>query len=385
MPLFVIFKVFETLLILFAFLMLALIPIILIGVVYFVLKRNHKSRVAWQDVARKLNFTMPNPKQLEMFGIYNGCEIKASIRAEHVSSSESNRKKYYTYCTAAFPQNLRFLLDINSPKGYLSGSNNIQLGQPNFDNKFSAKCYDANVLRNLLLSDFPSDKTKNLLGDLMLANQYGGTIKIDDNKVFIEKSGFITDESILLQMIEITAFLCKRFSEARKNFPLADWEKQLIYNWQELANGNNLAFDKNNFKLQGNYKNFPILVELKTDKGKWQTSIKLDFPRSLMVGLKLMPENSIHKALSWIGVQDIKVGNKEFDDAFIVKGKNVQMAKHLLQPDVCNQLVALNKNASALLIDDTTIAFTYDTILGDKNQLKSNIEGMLSTANKLLS
>ena len=46
-----------------------------------------------------------------------------------------------------------------------------------------------------------------------------------------------------------------------------------------------------------------------------------------------MPDNALHKALSWLGMQDIESGNKAFDDAFIVKAKNEAVARNKLQPD----------------------------------------------------
>ena len=384
---FLAYSAFGNLIIIFALLLLFLLPFILIGVVVFILRRNNKNRTVWGNIAKNLNFTMPNPKKLEMLGRFNNCNIRLAIGARRSGGGEYNRTEFYTYCVSEFSHSLRFLLNISSPKGLLSdvfGSNSIKLNQPNFDQRFNAKCYDANVLQSLLLSNFPSDKTQNLMGDLMLANQQIGIVNITDKQVYVEKSGQIGDENVLRNMIETTANLANRFQKARETFPLADWEKQLLQHWQNLADKNNLVFNTKNFHLRGTYKNFPLFVDLKTDKDKWQTSIKLNFPNSLMVGLKLMPENSIHKALSWVGLQDIEVGIKEFDDAFIVKAQNVQTAKHKLKPEVCKQLVALNQNASALLVDDETIAFTYDTILGDEKTLKSYIEGMFSTANMLL-
>lgn len=116
--------------------------------------------------------------------------------------------------------------------------------------------------------------------------------------------------------------------------------------------GNGLSFDAKGYVLQGNYQNFPVFIALETGAGEWQTQMKLRFPHSLMVGLKIMPENTIHKALTWVGVQDIEVGIKEFDDAFIVKGKNIEAAKYKLQPDFCFRLVELNRQTSNISIDD---------------------------------
>ncbi len=347
----------------------------------------NKNRVAWGRIAQNLNFTMPNPKNPEMFGKINGCEVKAAIGVRYRNTGEHSRAENYTYCVSEFPHSLRFLLDIKTPKGMLSGvlgANDISTGQEGFDRTFNVECYDENVVRNLLLSNFPSDKTQNLMGDLMLARQVVGIINVTDKKVYIEKPGRVDDENGLRNMIEITAYLAKRFQTAREKFPFAEWEKQMFANWKNIARENNFQFDKQNVQMQGVYKNFPVLIALNTEKGKWETQLKLRFPKSLMVGLKLMPENSLHKALSWFGMQDIKVGIKEFDDAFIVKGKNVQMAKHKLQPEVCRNLVALSRKSSSYLITDEEFSVTFETVLGDDKMLKSYLEAIVATSKMLL-
>lgn len=372
---------------LFLFVIVFTVPITIIGgVLFFVLWRNRKNRVVWGNVANKLNFNMPNPKRLEMFGTYKGCKLKTAIRVEYrnTNSDGGTRAKYFTYCTSEFSQPLRFLLSITSPKGYFSGSNQIQLGQPGFDKAFYLKGYDANVLQNLLLSDFPSDKTQNLLGDLMWAKQYIGTIQITDKMVYLERSGQVGDENTLRQLIEITAHLADRFSAARRSFPLADWEKQLLQNWQKFTGENNLVFDSKSFTIQGNYKNFHVLVALETEKEKWQTEMKLKFPNNLMAGLKIMPDNSIHKALTWIGVQDIESGNKAFDDAFIVKSNIGAIVKGKLQPDFCTHLLQIKSRTSNILINDEEIFFTFDSVLGDEQALKSYLEALVITAQMLL-
>jgi hypothetical protein len=350
----------------------------IIGIVFFVLRRSSKNRLLWNSVSKNLNLNMPNPKKLEMSGFYNGCEVKLSIGARRSSDST----EYFTYCLTEFSHPFRLLLKISSPKGIISKV--FGTAQSNFERTFNVECYDANVLQRLLLSDFPSNKTQNLMGDLMLANQSIQTINITDKKVYTETSGQTGDENTLRQMLEITTYLANRFKMARENFPLADWEKSLLENWQSLSNEANLQFDSKNMQIRGNYHNFPLFIALETEKGIWQTEIKLKFPQSLMIGLKIMPENSIHKALTWVGLQDIEVGIREFDDAFIVKGKNIQMAKHKLQPDVCRQLIELRRRVSEIAVNDDEISVTFDEILGDKTILKNYLEGIVSTARMLL-
>ncbi len=377
----------ETLLLLLFFFVIGFILLVGVCVIIYKLLKNRQNVSAFQKLSQQTGLQMTNPKKPFLKGVYNDCEVELAISFRRVGTGEDSYTEHFTYCESYFPYSLRFLLDISCPQGWFSralGSNDVKLGHTAFDNKFTLKCYDANVARRLLLSDFPSDNSQNLMGDLMLAGSKITYIDVTDHEVYTEETGQIANIEQLKQMLNTTTHLAKRFRVAREKFPLADWEKQLFHSWQKIAKENNLRVDTNHLQMQGFYKNFPILVSIDTKGGRWQTNIKLKFPESLMVGLKLMPENSIHKALSWFGVQDIQIGIKKFDDAFIVKGKNVQMAKYKLQPNVCNQLLALSKQTNNFLIDDTSMSFTYNSVLGSEKMLKSQIEGMISTAKLLL-
>ncbi|MEZ5424735.1 MAG: hypothetical protein R2747_00595 [Pyrinomonadaceae bacterium] len=375
----------DVLLILLGLFLMFSIPLIIGGVVFFVLRRNRKNRAAWQEISRQLDLPMKNPNQLQMAGLYNDCEVKLSVGARR-SGGENSSTEFFTYCTVRFPHSLRFLLNIAAPKGLFSkifDSNRMILGQSGFDQRFNAKCYDQEVLRRLLLSDFPSDATQNLMGDLMMSSDLIDVIEISDEKVYLETGGQVADFERLKKMLDTTTYLAKRFYSARQSFPLAEWERQTLRDWRSLADEQNLRVDERNFELSGTYGSFPVRVRLLTDRGKWQTGIELKFTDSLMTGLRIMPENSIHKAFTWLGAQDIEAGDKAFDDAFIVKAKNVAVARSFLTPDFCRQMVGLKSQTSGISVTDEEMVLTFDTVLGDRRTLKSHLEALASTARML--
>ena len=363
-----------------------LFPLLIIGLIFFVLNKNKKNVAAWQQISQTLGLHMPNPKKLEMKGVYQACELRIAGGARR-SGGDQRGVETFTYCVTSFPSPLRFLLVINSVHGFFSkalSSNQMKTGNETFDQNFKAECYDRQVLQRLILSDFPSNITQNLLGDLLLAKRNIGIVQVSDHKIYLEKAGHLSDFQEIKQMLDTAAHLSQRFQAARQSFPLTDWEKSLLHSWQNLANGHNLSLDPANFSLRGNYGNFPLQINLDTSSGKWQTKIELKFPNSLMAGLKIMPENAIHKAMTWLGAQDIKTENKEFDDAFIVKAKNVLFAKHILTNDLCSQLCGLKAQTSDINISDEEISIAVDSVLGDEKVLKSYIEAIVSTAKMFL-
>lgn len=361
-------------------------PVLIVGVVFFILKRNKKNVAAWQQMSGQIGLVMPNPGKMEMRGVYNNCDLKLAVGVRRSGSGDNSHTEFFTYCTSDFPSSLRLRLSIDSNHGFFSkalSSNQMKVGNESFDNNFKVSCYDQRVLQHFILSDLPSNLTQNLMGDLLLAKNSVGIVEINDHKIYLENSGQISDFQTLKNMLDTTAYLSQRFQAARRNLPLADWEKHLLHSWQNLANEQNLSVDPVNFTMRGNYKNFPVRAEISSGSAKWQTKIELKFQNNLMVGLKIFPDNPVHKAMTWLGVQDIETGNKAFDDLFIVKAKNVSFAKHILTNELQTQLLGLKSQASNLQITDEDISITLDTVLGDGKILKSYIEAMISTTKML--
>lgn len=378
-------KLGEVILVLFAIFMMLAAFLAIPGAIAYVIIKGKRNREAWGEVSNKLGLKLlPNGK-LPMTGVYNDCPVEFSIFVQRRMGGYSGeiyhrRHVNYTFCKANFPNNLRLSLNITTGK---SSHGSIFTGLAGFDNSFDVRGIDREIVQRMLLTESPTQRTNNLVGDLMLAKESVSHIQIDDEGVYVQQKGVVTDLETIKKWLEITTYLAKRFYAARQNLPRTDWEKQTIQAWQSLAGQNNLSFNSNNLTLEGNYKNFPVRVAVKADTEKMQTEIKLNFPNSLMAGLKIMPDNAVHKALSWLGMQDIKSGNKTFDDAFIVKAQNEAVAKNKLQPDLCTQLLNINSQASNLLITDEEISIVFDSVMSDEKFVKFYLEALVSTAQML--
>ncbi len=360
-------------------LMVIVIPLILAGIAFFIVRRNNKNRAVWKSAAQAMNLKMPNPKQLKLSGLHDGCHATIAVGARR--SNEST--VFFTWCAAEFPETLRFLLGIRSPKGVFTsvfGADRVELGEPLFDGAFAARCYDREVLRRLLLSDFPTVGARNLMDDLLLALRRFPIISITDNQVYIETGGQVGDEEEIRRMLGITSRLIRRFSAARAGFPLAPWEERLFADYAEFAAENDLIFDPLKLVVEGFYQGFQTRISLVSASGRWQTRVRLTFGQSLMIGLRLLPENLFHKTFSWLGLQDVEVGIEEFDDLFIVKAKDAGTARRVLNRELCDQLIGLNKQASSFEIDDEGLVAAFDRLAGDKASLKHFFDAAVTTA-----
>ncbi len=364
----------------------AAVPLIIGTIVFVTLRKNRLSRASWQKLSGEIGFHMKNPRHLEMTGMYNGLETKLSIGSRRVGGGEDSHMEFFTYCVSRFPKSLRFAMQISAPRGFSSkvlSSHEMRVGHANFDKNFEMTCYDVRVLQRLLLSDFDSAKTGNLMGELMLARESFDIVQLNDEKVYVETYGQERNPAVLKNLLAVANGVARRFKEAREQFPPMDWENALSQNWNAFANQYQLTFEPENVVLEGTYKGYPLSVAVHCEPGKWMTSLHVRYPRPLQIGFNIYPELSIYKVAKIFGFQDIKAGHTDFDKAYVVKAKNIQVAKMKMTPEFCIQMVALDKHTHAISLTDEEMKMTLNQVLGDTNSLKSYIEAMISAMKKL--
>lgn len=341
------------------------------------LRRGKAARADWNAFAAKFNLHMDNPTRLDMSGTYNGCPITICAGARRTGDTSY----YFTYCESTLPEQLRMLLKAQSPKNLLTpafSSPRISIGHEGLDQAFHVTCYNDDVARRFLVTRFPDNNSNTLADDLLVARSSFKDLMITDHKVYVESPGQTGDEAELLRVLDVTSKLAHRVALARELFPLVDWEKNLIANWSAVASANNMKFDRSKIALSGYFSGYQTTVAMKTDKQIWQTAIKISFRGSLDLGLQLMPESAIHKALSWLGLQDIKSGVKSFDAAFIVKAKDVEGARRMLTAPFCDYLLVTNREASDFQMNDTELAVSYDSLIGDKAELTDCLQRLVA-------
>ena len=244
-------------------------------------------------------------------------------------------------------------------------------------------CYDEKILRKLLLTEFDSARTANLKGDLMLAHNAFPKIVLTDEKVYIETPGQVGDHEVIKALMMKTNRLAMRFSKARELFPLTDWEKALNANWSTYAQKHGMTYDAENTTLQGKYRGFPMQAKVFVEPGFWKTELKLRFPQKLQIGFNVFPEHKMHSVGKLFGYQDLKTNHKAFDNEFIVKAKNTQVALLKLTPEICDQILGLKRNSEALSFDDEEMRLTTGFVLGDLNVLSKFLTGMLNVMERL--
>lgn len=82
------------------------------------------------------------------------------------------------------------------------------------------------------------------------------------------------------------------------------------------------------------------------------TSIEVTPASSLDLGLNITPERFLTRVDKALGTQDIQIGDKTFDDTFLIQGNDPNQVRAVLTPTARQQLLALHKRKPTLKVND---------------------------------
>lgn len=95
-------------------------------------------------------------------------------------------------------------------------------------------------------------------------------------------------------------------------------------------------------KVEGTYKNSRFSVA-EGDTGQLSQKITVFFDNPKGLALHLHPEGALEKMEKSVGMQDIQLGVPEFDSKFLIKGNHPDDIKKMLSPDLCKQILELQR------------------------------------------
>ncbi|HRH41050.1 MAG TPA: hypothetical protein PKY82_05350 [Pyrinomonadaceae bacterium] len=363
----------------------------------FLLRRFSKSRTKrameeWEKLAEQLGLKVETGKETAIYpmtGVYDGREVKLAVGFR---SSGDGGGVNFTFCQTRINPPLRLMLKINSEKGILNdalgvmaGESFISSGNAEFDKEFNLFALDRERLSQFLGQKLLDGFAANLANDLLQAKPHFKSVLLTDGYFYIEDKGAIYDLERLKVMLNWVVYVASRAENSNQLLPLSVWEKVLIQTWKAFAEQNGMRFDEKNLILKGLYKGFETQVNLgRSNEQTWLTEFKFDFGKSLMTGLQILQQNSLHEFVAFLGAQDIQVGDAVFDKLFVVKAENVQTVQHLLKPDLCQQLIKLNTPAKTLKIDDEEIFLSTESVVNDESSLQSYLDEIAKTAQMFL-
>lgn len=162
--------------------------------------------------------------------------------------------------------------------------------------------------------------------------------------------------------------------------------------WASVARKLQLVFQPGQLfsrpRISGIHRGCSVLVTtFSRGSGKSQTTytrFRVSYPQSLDLGLRLTKQGLLAGIGKMFGTQDIEVGDKGFDDAVVVKGRDPERVKKFLTQSRRMRAARFLTTYEGACIDDMKVEWERHHVERDANKVERMIERMTSLANHMM-
>ncbi|CAN5902061.1 hypothetical protein BH11MYX2_BH11MYX2_21890 [soil metagenome] len=358
-------------------------------------KRTLARRNEYATTAQRLGLTFSRGPQFdryihakrfrdEMYGTYDGHDVYVGVRTYTTSSGKSSQTHYYTYIDLFYETPLKRGLScataagISKFFGSIFGQADMQLGHDKIDYDYKISGLDKQLIAPIL--------TAPEVEQILVTPRGRFALYIGDAMIRIECPGDVIDvETLQPRVAEIVALARALVAAWRAGPPSAE-ERAIEPVWRPLCEQKRLALDARGMRATGEKNDLAMRVEVELDEKKgFETVVETSFDPPLAVSLELQTEGTFSGIKKLFGGQDIEVGHAQFDKTFVVKGKDPQLVKQMLNTDACTHILEVLGRATALRIDDNHVQLRLTGVVADGAQLSSLMEGVARIAGAMVS
>ena len=318
----------------------------------------------------------------EMYGQYDGQDIYVGVRTYTTGSGKNRQTHYYTYIDVVFDVALKRGLRARRADGVskffgdVFGQRDIQVGHEAFDRDFRIDGHDPAQIAGLL-------RDNEVIGHLQ--GNYGPfRIEVDDYRVRIEASGTHTEASVLGPLLGPAVGLYRAVLRTWSALPPSVEEARVGETWQRVSERLGLTYRARGMVAQGHTDQVGVRAEVTILEKSWATVVSATFDPPLGVGLELSREGLLSSFGKMLGGQDIELGDPAFDRHFIVKGRDPDRVKLILEPDARAILLALDQSGGNLEVSDRAVTMTVPLIVSDQDPLLQLISQVTEAGNKMV-
>lgn len=140
--------------------------------------------------------------------------------------------------------------------------------------------------------------------------------------------------------------------------------------------------------VTGNIGGLPVhidtYVQRSGNSSTTYTRYRVAYPH-LGFDLQLKRQGTFAAIVKMFGAQDVEVGDRLFDEAFVVKTNDPRRLRELMTPSVRTGLLRLLASYGGVVIADDNISFSRSGFESNRDRLKSTIERLAATARLLSS
>jgi hypothetical protein len=138
------------------------------------------------------------------------------------------------------------------------------------------------------------------------------------------------------------------------------------------------------YELQGSYRGALVQMETGRSKKGEDSLLQVFFPQPLDEGLRIYPETESTRQIPSHLREDIVIGDKPFDDAFVIKGGMESSVRRRLNPIVRERLLRLWRilePGDQFEVFDNRIVYQFPSFIENPEQLFPLIDAMVDVVN----
>lgn len=156
-------------------------------------------------------------------------------------------------------------------------------------------------------------------------------------------------------------------------------------NWGEAARRLGIQFESASFghpRIAGDIEGFGVVIDVKGSGDNTRTRYRVVFP-PLGAEFRLKREGGTQKIMRALGVDDVQIGEAEFDDAFDVATDHPEELRALLTPARRFALLRLFAIHSSLVVTEHSMDVTTKRLAKDPKKIEGIARRLVATAHAL--
>ena len=202
---------------------------------------------------------------------------------------------------------------------------------------------------------------------LQAAFHMGLKVEVDDHSVRFERETYALHPNSVGPPIEMVLTIAERLKAARLRLGPARWELDAAAIWGAFSARSGLAFDRDRLRLHGTLEGSRVDVRLVGEPTP-RTALRVRYPKPLGLGL-YVGRGQVAGLFKLFGVQDIELGDRAFDEAFVVKGNPESLVKQVVHADMRRELMGLAQRGLQVTVFDDHIDVVTPGMLLDGAKL----------------
>ncbi len=207
-------------------------------------------------------------------------------------------------------------------------------------------------------------------------------LQVTDSYVLVGRTGVVTTPAVVHGFAENARLVARELVARRARLPATPQEAAVIAEWERFADANGFQLDVPRMKLAGAVGGARVEVALETQGTVLSTIVAVRFPREVRLAFAAYRTDtpSIFQGLF---SQDIKIGDRAFDDAFVVTGQPEQAIRELLsRPKLLEVLKEIGSHTSELQMNHRGLYARLGP-LGSEPQLRHLVDRVRTASDAL--